>query len=687
MHSNRHNTLKSALFYGLRFVFRLLPLGEARRDHLRRKFLDRYSHIVPSGPRGQLNGDVRPRRAYVRADEPAIGHVPYKKEPLPDPLPARLIAFYLPQFHTIPENDEWWGKGFTEWRNVTRALPQFEGHQQPLLPGDLGFYDLSNPEVMREQTRLAREYGISAFCSYFYWFGGKTLLEKPLRNWLADPTIDFPICLCWANENWTRTWDGRANEVLIEQQHSAEDDLAFIEYVSEYMRDPRYLRVDGKPMLLVYRPGLLPDVKATAGRWRKWCLDNGIGEIHLAYVQSFERPDPRDIDFDAAVEFPPNLSTPANISQHQVLINKDFDGEILDWRQLAREHKRRAMPPYRLYAGVNCGWDNEPRRSGKGRIYHHASPRGYRDWLHDTIHVRLAGTPDKDKLVFINAWNEWAEGAVLEPSATFGFTNLQSTRQALLPARKAEWTEGQVFAIVHVWHLDVFEEIAQHLQHVAVKWKLLITTDSTRASQAKEIAARHGLASDIMLVSNRGRDVLPFLKAASHLLDSGVDTVLKIHTKRSPHIENGDAWRRDLIGILADSAHIHKLLTAFSMDPKLGLVGAQGHMLAVNDYLGGNKTHLYRLLEHADIHLEQEALFPSGSMFWVRLQAIQPLLDIILRDSDFDPEAGQNDGTLAHAVERTFGVSVQSSGFKVSTMSEVCGYSSKISPITYPYAK
>ena len=414
-----------------------MPLST--RDRLRQRFLDRYSSLVPPAPRGQLPIDgARVRRPYVRSDERAIGYVPYSKGELPDPLPATLVAFYLPQFHTIPENDEWWGKGFTEWRNVTRALPQFEGHHQPRLPGDLGFYDLRNVEVMREQARLAKEYGIGAFCFYFYWFGGKTLLETPLRNWLNDPTIDFPFCLCWANEKWTRTWDGRGGEILIDQKHNPEDDIAFIAHIAEYMRDKRYLRVDGKPLLLVYRPDLLPEAAATAARWRAWCKDNGIDEIQLAYVQSFEQPEPCTIGFDAAVGFPPNLASPPSIAQSQQLINPEYAGQVLDWRAVAEAEAARANKDrlYLFHPGVNPGWDNEPRRPGQGRTYLHASPSQYGAWLLQMM-KSIMRLPKSQRLVFINAWNEWAEGNHLEPDQRYGKSYLQAVAEILGAAEQA----------------------------------------------------------------------------------------------------------------------------------------------------------------------------------------------------------------------------------------------------------
>src|SRR6185437_1047874 len=378
---------KRCLFTVLRTGFRLTPMPGSTRDRLRQRFLDRHAGVLPAGPRGQSSeatqAEHRPRS---QAAGRAIGFVPRRSGTLPTPLPTTVVAFYLPQFHPIPENDAWWGEGFTEWHNVTRALPQFEGHAQPRLPGELGFYDLRLADTMRRQMLLAREYGIGAFCSYFYWFARKTLLEAPLRQWLADPTLDLPLCLCWANENWSRRWDGRADDILIGQQHSPTDDLAFIEHVARYLAD----------------------------------------------VQSFDRVDPRAIGFDAAVEFPPNNTTPAPVTARQRLLNPDYRGDVHDWRELARESMAQPDPAYPRYPGVNPGWDNEPRRSGGGRVFAHASPRGYRDWLRHAIGVARRRFPAQP-LVFVNAWNEWAEGAVLEPDSRLGHAWLEATRTALRP--------------------------------------------------------------------------------------------------------------------------------------------------------------------------------------------------------------------------------------------------------------
>lgn len=684
------DALRDRLFRTLRVAFRLLPMGDATRDGLRQQLLERFPRIRPRPGRGLAAASGQTRRPLTHSGGRALGHVEHSLAPLPSPLPATLVAFYLPQFHPICENDTWWGRGFTEWRNVSRALPQFEGHAQPRQPGDMGHYDLRNPQVMRDQTQLARDYGIGAFCFYFYWFAGKTLLETPLQQWLHDPSIDFPVCICWANENWSRRWDGRADDLLIAQAHSPEDDLAFIEHISRYLRDPRYLRVDGKPLLLIYRPGLLPDAVATTERWRRWCLDAGIGEICLAYVQSFERPDPRTIGCDVAVEFPPNLSSPPELTAKQQLINPEYRGQVLDWRALADDYAARAMPSSRLFPGVNCGWDNEPRRSGSGRTFLHASPGRYAQWLSDTIHRRLATSPAHDRLVFINAWNEWAEGAVLEPDLRLGHAWLHATRHALLvaPAVRSEVSQRPC-VVVHAWDADAFAEILDALSASGLPHRLVITTAPEKRSRMQAMLTERRMPAEMFEFENRGRDILPFFRVAYVLREQGEQIVLKLHTKSSLHRDNGAQWRQELLQALLPPGQTVTIFKSLLEQPEIGIVAPDGHLLSVSEFIGGNADRLDYLIRRSGLPaLGSDARFVSGSMFWLRLDAIRPLLDAHLDEWEFESETGQIDGTMAHAIERVLALCADGCLLRTVPVSALCNADPK--PPTsnrYAYAR
>lgn len=353
--------------------------------------------------------------------------------PRPERLLARAIAFYLPQFHAIPENDKWWGKGFTEWTNVRRARPQFQGHRQPRRPGELGYYDLmADARTRRRQAALAHQYGLAGFCFYFYWFGGKTLLEGPIKAWADDTEITFPFCLCWANESWSRRWDGREDQKLITQYNSPKDDIAFIRHLSDYLRSDKYLKVNGRPLVIVYRPDRLPDAKATSERWRRWCRDNGIGEIYLAYTLSFAQGTPEEYGFDAAIEFPPNNMGLQPQEGLVVPASDNFAARIYDLSELAIRSADYARPKHKLFRGVVPQWDNTARRMNQGTVMLDGGRAPFARWLRNAALDSVDRFADPDeRIVFINAWNEWAEGAYLEPDLDRGHGWLQATREAL----------------------------------------------------------------------------------------------------------------------------------------------------------------------------------------------------------------------------------------------------------------
>lgn len=529
---------------------------------------------------------------------------------------------------------------------------------------------------------LAREYGVSAFCTYFYWFAGKTLMERPLRQWLTSAAMDLPICLCWANENWSRRWDGLEHEILISQKHSPDDDIAFMEHISDYLKDPRYLRVEGKPLLLVYRPGLLTDASATAERWRAWCRENGVGEIHLAYVQSFDVMPPEAIGFDSAVSFPPNNANLNPVTTDFRLINAEYRGQIYDWRELATKAMAQSDPAYRLYPCVNPGWDNEARRSGQGLSLTRATPRAFSAWTQHAVATAQRRSPNAP-LVFVNAWNEWAEGAILEPDTRFGFAWLEAIRTALTAPRP---TVRRPCAIVHVWYPELLGEIVTALAATTIAFRIVLTVPAEREAEVRAEMERLKLQADVEVLPNRGRDVLPFLQVANRLLDEGEDVVLKLHTKRSVHRTDGGAWRAELLEKLASPERARAVVEAFERDRLLGIVGPEGHVQALSDFMGSNVKNVSYLAALTGIRPAKDRdVFVAGSMFWCRLTAIAAIVDAPLSANEFEPEDGQTDGTMAHAVERLFVRAVLAAGYRHTTVARLTGDPEPDGP--YPYAR
>jgi lipopolysaccharide biosynthesis protein/glycosyltransferase involved in cell wall biosynthesis len=337
-----------------------------------------------------------------------------------EPSRARALAFYLPQFHPIPENDEWWGKGFTEWTNVVKARPLFPGHYQPHLPANLGFYDLRVAEVRERQASLAAEHGIEGFCYWHYWFLGRRLLEQPFDQVLASGRPDFPFCLCWANETWSRRWLGEDRDTLIRQEYSQEDDLTHARWLTAAFADPRYIRVRGRPLFLIYRASQLPDPRRTTDLLRRVAVEAGLPEPFLLGINAFSDFDYRTLGYDGTLDFEPQLGSVATPLEDKL--------SVIDYTEARR--RMRKSRSFRVYPSIVVSWDNTPRRGEHGVVFTGSTPETFEQGLREKV-TSLSGRAPDDRLLFINAWNEWAEGNHLEPDRKHGLGYLEAVRRVI----------------------------------------------------------------------------------------------------------------------------------------------------------------------------------------------------------------------------------------------------------------
>lgn len=357
---------------------------------------------------------------------------------------VKLIAFYLPQFHQIPLNDKYHGKGFTDWKNVASAIPQYIGHYQPQLPADCGFYDLSNPLVLEAQSKIAQKYGIYGFCYHYYWFSGERLLEKPIFDMLNNKNVTIPFCLCWANENWSKLWDGGNRELIKEQKLKDDDDEKFFFDILPFFKDERYIKIDNKPLLIIYRPNLFEKerFKKFINTQRDLARKEGFEDIYILTTNSFDfSEDPKAINLDGVVEFPPHGLIKNGIhvclSKFIQYTNKNFNGLIFNMERYIKSKKHLKAVDFNLFKGVFPSWDNTARKAYTNAfIFDNLTPDNYKIWLRDCIKYTKDTKNKELQYVFINAWNEWAEGAHLEADTKYGYAYLQATKDVLEQTRK-----------------------------------------------------------------------------------------------------------------------------------------------------------------------------------------------------------------------------------------------------------
>lgn len=347
---------------------------------------------------------------------------------------ATVLPFYLPQFHPSPHNDRWWGTGFTEWHNVVGAIPAYEGHYQPKQPTDLGFYDLRLDEVRQEQADMAKAHGLAGFMYYYYWFSGERVLNLPIER-LKESSVDFPYCIMWANENWTRRWDGRSQDILIGQDYDQVPAEDFIDDIMEFLLDPRYIRVDGKAMIAVYRPGQMPHFGRVAREWRRRAREAGAGELMILSVAVARDFGAIDADsrseVDGTLEFPPHglpwVAGPAI----QARLDARYAGNFMSYQATATASMQNArVMDDDEFPGVMVTFDNTARRQWKPDIWYGSNPYTFRRWVASHLEA-LMTRPPESRIMFVNAWNEWAESAVLEPTTRYGLTYLLALRDAI----------------------------------------------------------------------------------------------------------------------------------------------------------------------------------------------------------------------------------------------------------------
>ena len=590
----------------------------------------------------------------------------------------KAIALYLPQFHSIKENDEWWGKDFTEWTNVKKCKPLFMGHHQPRIPGDkinyLDYYNLTNISVIKKQVELAKSHGIYGFAIYYYWFSGKKLLEKPLEIYLNDKSINFHFLLIWANENWTRKWDGRDKEVLIKQEYRDKDPELFINDIKKYIIDYRYIKIKNKPVLGLYEPFKIPNLNETIRIWRKKSREYGIGEIFILVCLNKNKIDEiLNLQlFDGAYDFPPrNLIKNFTIKYKNTFIYSQLIYKNSNFNNTNEKD-------FKIYRGSMLEWDNCPRIK-ECSIYDYYSPEQF--YIINKIIIKWTQKHyNKDnRFIFINAWNEWGEGSYLEPDEKYGYASINSLSKALFNLSFVKkYNIGhlkestKIVIQVHLFYEDLLKEIIKITNNIPVQYDLFISVNSKSIKEnIEKYIMNNSKASlfEIKILPNRGRDVLPLLIQLKNVFKK-YKYFCHIHTKKSFHIYFGENWRDYLYyNLLGNKEIISEILTEFENFDNLGFIYPEPYYKVLNIFGKSTIDLNYKCMNSIinkifpNVQISQNYFdFPEGNMFWARTNAIYQIFELNI-EKRFPKEKGKLNATLMHCIERIWIYIVKLNGY------------------------
>ena len=576
----------------------------------------------------------------------------------------KAIALYLPQYHSIKENDKWWGKDFTEWKNVRKAKCLYKGHHQPRIPGDeihyLGYYNLTNIETIKKQVKLAKSHGIYGFGIYYYWFSGKRLLELPLNILLNNKDIKIKYFLIWANENWTKRWDGNDKQILIKQDYKENDPENFIKDIWIYLKDERYIKINGKIIIGIYEPKKIPNISKTLLIWRKKAIEYNIGELYI--IVTLNQYDIKEFDnknlFDAIYQFSPRDSLDHNIKGTE---------KFLYTTTLYKEFSN--IYDVDFYKGSMLEFDNSARKKKDYVIFQNYSPEQFYMLNKKIIEWTTRKYNNTNQFFFINAWNEWGEGTYLEPDTKYGYASINALSKALFNINYNEneynLTNLKLYSKIaiqaHIYYEDLIYEIFNKINNTPIKFDLFISTDSIIKKNIIELYIKnlsHLNYYEILIFENKGRDVLPLLIQLNNTIVKKYKYFCHIHSKKTTFTNFGDDWRQYLLeNLLGSTDIVSEILTDFENNDKLGFIFPETYYKVLLEYgselTRRDKLYIKYLLKKINKNAKIGNIidFPAGNMFWAKVEAVYQIFNLNILDT-FPKENYQVDGTIMHGIER-----------------------------------
>ena len=555
----------------------------------------------------------------------------------------KVIALYLPQFHEIDENNNFWGKGFTEWINVKKCKPSFIGHHQPRIPGDkfgyLNYYDLTDLNVIKSQVKLAMNHGIYGFGIYYYWFSGKQLLEKPLNLFIKYSDINFHFLLIWANENWTKKWDGKDSEILIKQEYKPKDPIIFIRDIKKYIIDKRYIKIDEKPVLGLYEPNKIPNLKEVTTIWRQKSREYGIGEIFiLICINNNKTQDFQNLNlFNATYEFPPRNS----FQNHRIPNKKTFIYSELLYKSLYLDETKADFNLLPFFRGSMLEWDNCPRMN-KCEIFDHYSPQQF--YLFNKIIINWTNRHyNKDfRFIFINAWNEWGEGSYLEPDEKYGYASINSLSKAIFNLTYIQTYnltdiigKNKIIVFVFCVKENLIGNIIEITNNIPFKFDLaLFMENNINMNTIKQYIKINSKTINFELETsfNIKKNLFKFQNKIKNY-----KYICNINYNPYKNISIFKEWRNYIHNnLLGDSLIISEIINDFENNDDLGMIFPERYYKTLSMF-GENinnfeTKYLNSVLNKVNpkVRISPKFIdFPEGNMFWARTKAIYPLFNLI----------------------------------------------------------